>query len=381
MNTNYDVIVLGLGAMGSATVYQLAKRGVNVLGIDRFSPPHKVGSTHGDTRITRQAIGEGGEYVPLALRSYEIWYEIEKETSKKLLTITGGLMLGTDDNDFIKTTIASAKKFNIAHRLLSTEEIRKEFPQFNVTTERGYYENNAGFLRPELCIEAQLELAKRYGAELRINEQVQQFTPITDGSVEVRTDKGIYKAKKLIVSAGPWVGELFPEYKEIFKVYRQVMYWFDIKGDINRYAPENFPIFIWESATHHDTYGFPAVDGEHGGLKIGFEDYEIDTTPEKVDRSIDEKEAQRMYNVYVKDSFLELSHKVVKAVSCLYTVTPDSGFVIDTHPEHNQIIIASPCSGHGFKHSAAIGETLAELALEGKTTIDISKFKIDRFKK
>jgi sarcosine oxidase len=373
--------------MGSASVYQLSKKGNKVLGIDKFTPPHKIGSSHGDTRITRQAIGEGEEYVPLSLRSYEIWDELEKKTGKELLTITGGLIFGNDtdnslhgSNHFLQTTIDAAKKFNISHSVLSAEELRKRFPQFGIEDSYvGYYENNAGFLRPEICVEAQIEQAKLQGAQMNLNEEVQQILPVNNGSIEVRTDKGIYTANKVIVSVGPWISQFFPEYADIFKVYRQVLYWFDIKSDITPYLPENFPIFIIVGTGEDDIYGFPAIDGQQGGLKVAFEEYLTDTNPENVNREISREEIKRAYQKYIAKHLPGLSDNCVKAVSCLYTVTPDSNFVIDTHPEYPQIIISSPCSGHGFKHSAAIGEALSELVVEGKSRFDLSAFKITRF--
>lgn len=386
---DFETIVIGLGAMGSASVYQLSKKGNKVLGIDQFTPPHSIGSTHGDTRITRQAIGEGEDYVPLSLSSYRIWDELEKKTGVKLLTVTGGLIIGSKtakafhgSNRFLQTTIETAKKFNISHSVLSDDELRKRFPQFRIEDGYvGYYEDNAGFLRPELCVETQIELAKIQGAQINFNEKVLQLLPLTDGSVEVRTDKQVYNANKVIVSAGPWITQFFPEYTELFKVYRQVLYWFDIKGDVTPYLPENFPIFIFAGTGEDDIYGFPAIDGPHGGLKVAFEDYLTATTPENVNREISREEIKRAYEKYVTKHLPELSDKCVKAVSCLYTVTPDSKFVIDTHPEYPQIIIASPCSGHGFKHSAAIGEAVSELAVTGESQFDLSAFKIDRFNK
>ena len=386
---DYETIVIGLGAMGSASVYQLSKKGNKVLGIDQFAPPHKIGSTHGDTRITRQAIGEGEEYVPLSLHSYKVWDELEKKTGKKLLTITGGLIIGSKNaktfhgsNSFLQTTIDSAKKFNISHSVLSTDELRKKFPQFRIEDGYiGYYEDNAGFLSPELCVETQIELAKQQGAQINLNEKVKQLLPLADGSVEVITDKGVYNASKVIVSAGPWINQFFPEYTDLFKVYRQVLYWFDIKEDITPYLPENFPIFIFVGTGEDDIYGFPAIDGPHGGLKVAFEEYLIDTTPDNVNREISREEIKRVYEKYITKHLPGVSDRCIKAVSCLYTVTPDSKFVIGTHPEYPQIIIASPCSGHGFKHSAAIGEALSELAVTGESQFDLSAFKIDRFNK
>lgn len=383
--TSFETIVIGLGAMGSASVYQLAKKGSKVLGIDQFSPPHKNGSSHGDTRVTRQAIGEGKEYVPLSLRSYEIWNELERNSGKKLLTITGGLFMGNisanlhGNDSFLQKTINAAQEFDIPHRIFSADELRVRFPQFSIEdTYVGYYEENAGFLRPELCVETQIKLAEQYGAQINLNEKVQRCILATDGSVEVRTDKRIYHTEKLIVTAGPWAAQFFPEYADLFKVHRQVLYWFDIQGSITPYLPEHFPVFILVRNGKDDIYGFPAIDGRRGGLKVAFEEYSVVTTPETVNRKVSQEEIERAYHKYIAKHLPGLSARCVKAVPCLYTVTPDSKFIIDTHPEHPQIIIASPCSGHGFKHSAAIGEALSELAIDGKSQYDLSDFRIDR---
>ena len=214
MVNKFDTIVVGLGAMGSAAVYQLAKRGNKVLGLDRFSPPHANGSSHGESRIIRQAIGEGEEYVPLVLRSYELWREIENETGKKLLTITGGLTLESQKSeavmhgrrDFLDQAIRCAEKFNIRHEILETADIRKRYPQFAVTDERAYFEYETGFLRPELCIEAQLHLARKHGAVVQTDETVVSVESRGDSGVTVKTSRGAYSAEKVIITAGPWIG-------------------------------------------------------------------------------------------------------------------------------------------------------------------------------
>ncbi len=385
----YDAIVVGLGAMGSAAVYQLAKRGAKVLGIDRFRPPHDLGSSHGETRITRQAIGEGEEYVPLALRSYEIWREIEAETGTNtgaLLTVTGGLVMSSTANknllhgsgNFLGQTIACAEKYGIKHSVLTADDIRREFPQFAINgDEAGYYENEAGFLRPENCIGSQLELAKKYGAEIHFDEKVLSF----DGN-EVMTEKGKYRAAKIIISAGPWVNEFVSEeFRKLFKIYRQVLYWFQLREDADNYLVGNFPIFIWQFGRWADDfiYGFPALGGKKGGLKLAAEQHVNTTDPDSTGDPVPREEIEKTYRQYVGPHFPGLTDRCIKAVTCLYTVTPDDGFVIDRHPQYENVIIASPCSGHGFKHSAAVGEILAELALAGKTKFDISKFSLDRF--
>jgi sarcosine oxidase len=384
----YDLLVLGLGAMGSAAAYQLARRGQRVLGLDQFSPPHPFGSSHGETRITRLAIGEGEHYTPLVLRSHELWREIEQESGAKLLTVTGGLVISSSAKtamlhvaDFFANTVAAAEKYGIAHQLLSAADIRKRFPQFRVRdNEHGYYEPEAGFLRPEACIAAQLSLAKKYGAEIRTNEKALGFEASADG-VTVTTQQGSYAADRLILAAGPWLPELLgARYATPFKVLRQVLFWFAAKGDITPFLPGNCPIFIWElQGPEQAIYGFPAIDGEDGGVKIATQQYERTTTPDSVNRKVSEEEASAMYRRYVAPYLPGLDAKCIKAASCLYTVTPDAGFVIDFHPDSDRVIVASPCSGHGFKHSAAIGEALAELAVTGKSHFDLSAFRMGRF--
>jgi sarcosine oxidase len=390
MVNKFDTIVCGLGAMGSAAVYQLAKRGNKVLGLDRFSPPHANGSSHGDSRIIRQAIGEGEEYVPLVLRSYQLWREIEQATGRELLTITGGLTLESQKSeaalhgrrDFLDQAIRCAEKFNIRHEILETADIRKRYPQFAVTDERAYFEYETGFLRPEVCIEAQLHLARKHGAVIQTNETIVSVGSRADSGVMVKTGRGTYAAEKVIITAGPWIGGFLPPaYAHLFKVYRQVMYWFDIREDCrSTFAPPGFPIFIWIFAKGGEFgfYGFSTLDGKK--IKIATEQFTTITDPDHVQLAVSMEEKQSMYKDYVQGRLLGISDRCVTAASCLYTTTPDSNFVIDVHPDNDRIMTASPCSGHGFKHSAAIGEALAEQVIDGKSKIDISSFSMKRFK-
>ncbi|MBL0143519.1 MAG: N-methyl-L-tryptophan oxidase [Betaproteobacteria bacterium] len=372
MDTPYDAIVLGLGAMGSATLYQLAKRGGRVLGIDRLSPPHDRGSSHGDTRITRLAIGEGEPYTPLAIRSHEIWREIEAETGMDLLTTTGGLIIsGAGPRaachvpGFFENTLAAASSHGIRHDLLDASDIRRRFPQFAVRDDEvGYYEYEAGFLRPEACVTAQLKLAEHFGAVIHCNERALRFTE-EKGLVRLWTEQGSYEARRLVVTAGPWLPQLLGEtWAGRFTVRRQVLYWFAMKGPVEAFQPERFPVFIWELANHaQPIYGFPAIEGPDGGVKIATEQHELATTPETVARGVDPGEATQMFEEKVAPYFPALSGDCVKAVTCLYTMTADCHFVIEAHPDCPDVIVASPCSGHGFKHSAAIGERLARLVI------------------
>jgi len=379
----YDVIVLGLGAAGSATLYQLARRGVRVLGLDRHAPPHTLGSTHGDTRITRLAIGEGAHYTPLAVRSHEIWRELEEATGTTLLTTRGGLFISTTASrysfhggSFFPTTVAAARAHNIEHELLDGQEIRRRFPQFQADDhEIGYFEKSAGFVRPEACIKAQLGLAEFAGADIRCNETALRFEEI-DGGVRVTTAVASYDAGQLVIAAGPWLPQLLaPGLARHFRVYRQVLYWFDVEAQYDSFRPERFPIFIWELPDGHGgIYGFPAVDGPKGGFKIATEHYEATTTPEDVERGVSRDEISHMYRENVGPFFPGAGSRCIRTAVCLYTTTRDFGFVVDRHPDFRRVIVASPCSGHGFKHSAALGEAIADLALGASSPFDLGAF-------
>jgi sarcosine oxidase len=388
MRRTYDAIVLGLGAVGSAAAYQLARRGSRTLGIDQFSPPHDQGSTHGDTRITRQAIGEGAHYTPLALRSYELFREVERETGADLLTTCGGLIISSDRvttdthvRGFFDNTLATARAYDIAHELLDASEIRRRFPQFLVRDdELAYYEPLAGFLRPEACVDAQLLLAGRHGAELHRGERALSYRR-DGGSIELTTDQSTYSAERLVISAGPWLPALIdPPYRRLFAIRRQVLHWFDVGDATERFEPGRFPIFIWQfEGDRPGCYGFPAVDGPGGGIKIATEQYETTTTPDAVDRSVSVAETREMYERCVAPRLADVRSACIRSVTCLYTCTRDSGFVIDADPMDERVIIASPCSGHGFKHSAAVGEAIAELICDGRAHLDLNEFRLDRF--
>jgi sarcosine oxidase len=385
---SFHTIVLGLGAIGSATVHHLARKRHRVLGIDQFAPPHTYGSTHGETRITRLAIGEGEHYTPLALRSHQLWRKLEQASGTKLLTSTGGLIISssarashTHKEGFFDNTLAAARKFGIEHEMLDADEIRRRFPSFKVADdERGYLEREAGFVRPEECVTAHLTLAARNGAEVHTNEKVLSFQSSAN-TVTVVTERDSYTAERLVLALGAWLPQLLDEkLARFFKVYRQTLFWFAIEGDAAAFLPERAPVFIWELQNRKQgIYGFPAVDGPYGGVKVASESFESTTTPEAVSRNVSEEEKATMYDEYVAPHIAGLARKCIKATACLYTVTPDFGFVIDRHPEHERVMIASPCSGHGFKHSAAIGEALSEIAISGQSSLDLRKFSLRRF--
>ena len=379
----HDVIVVGLGAAGSAAAFQLARRGVRVLGFDPLDPPHAHGSSHGETRITRQAIGEGDAYVPLVLRSNEIFHEVERLAGVSLLTQTGGLWISsparqaeTHVANFFDNTLAAARRFGIEHEVLDAAAIRGRFPQFDVRdNEVGYYERGAGFLRPEACVAAQLGLARKHGAEIHTGERVVRIT----GSGVV-TDRATYFAGRVILCVGAWIRRFLPpERAREFRVTRQVQYWYEVRGPIDAFEAPRFPCWIWELQERHNViYGFPAIDGPTGGLKLATETYRVELSEGEIDAArgeVSEAEKRGMHETLVAPYLPALGPRCIRAAACLYTATPDFHFLIDRHPELDNTIVASPCSGHGFKHSAAVGEILADLATEGATRFDIAPFR------
>jgi sarcosine oxidase len=370
--------------MGAAATYQLARRGARVLGIDRYSPPHEFGSTHGDTRVTRVACGEGPEYSVFAARSHQIWRELEAELGMDLFTQNGLLVLfGPGERaanhsvaDFRGATVDAAKKAKLDYEILDTAQIRQRYPAFNVADgDEAYHDDVGGFVRPERCVTAQLQRAKALGADLHLNETVISFDQ-AGGSVTVKTDKDTYHAKELIVAAGSWLPDfLKPALAGQFKVTRQVLYWFQAKGAAEhaQFSPERFPVYIWQVPAPQPIYGFPATGGLEEGVKIATEQNHSTTTPDTVARAVGPDEIREMYETYVGPYFPGLSPTCVKHKVCLYTQVDRARFIIDRHPDADRVIVASPCSGHGFKHSAGIGELLAQMAL-GEKHQDIARF-------
>ena len=388
MDEKYDVIVVGLGAMGSASLYQLAKRGVKVLGIDQFQPPHNMGSSHGDTRIIRQVNGEGAPYFPLVQRAYEIWHELEDLSGETLLYETGGLIICPKgesaqfhgQEDFVTQTAKLADRFDVAYDLLDPAGIKEKTSVLNPSpTDHAYYEPNGGILRPERCVDVQLKLAQEKGAVIRTGERVINYR-IDDDGVTVQSDLGEYHADKLILSSGAWMVDFMPDdYKDKLKVYRQVIYWFEAE-DLEPFYMENLPFIIWIGDKLEDFYTvFPTPRDGIQGVKVLTEQYFNTSDADTVQREVTEEEIQYFYETIVRDRSFGISDKCLQTGVCMYTVTPDEHFIIDFHPDSHRVVLASPCSGHGFKHSAAIGEVLAQMALDGKSELDISLFSLARF--
>lgn len=382
-----DFVVIGLGAMGSAVLYQLAKRGVSAIGIDRFAPPHQMGSSHGETRLTRQAVGEGGAYAPLVLNSHQIWRELEADTGETLLNDCGVLVMAPGSGqtshhgkpDFVARSIEVARDFGIVHEIIDGAEVARRFPQFlNLAgDEKAYYEPGGGYVFPERCISAQLNRAAQLGAQIRTGVEVVAIDQ--PGTVRIETTDGTIEAGQVVVAAGSWTAPLLgAPFERLLTVNRQVLHWYEL-DDLSAYGPDA-PTFIWmHGATDVDyLYGFPPLPGDHR-IKVATEQYETRTTAESIDREVDPAESAEMYRKHVQGRLAGARPRVVQSAACLYTVTPDRGFIIDRHPYHDRVLVISACSGHGFKHSAGIGDAVAELVTEGRNQVDLSAFSITRF--
>ena len=376
-----DAIVVGLGAMGSAVACRLARHGLRVIGLDRHHPPHDRGSTHGDTRITRLAIGEGPEYAPLVRRSHVLWRELEAETGVTLMRQVGGLVIGDADDPFLADTRANAARSEIAHENLTHRALTERFPMFAAPPgTEAYLEAEAGLLHPEAAVRAQLSLARSAGAELRLGTEVERWN--SDGDrVTVHTRDGALHARELVLCAGAWIPRLAPEYADRFEIHPQLLHWFPIRQGYE--ALRTMPVFIWEIPGERDEfthlsggfYGFPAIDGPDGGIKLATERYEQPADPDEPRPAATvAREAARLYEEHIARRFPWVGATPLRTASCLYTNTRGSRFLIGPHPAHPHVTLIAACSGHGFKHSPAIGEAIGEMLTEGASTIDLSPF-------
>jgi sarcosine oxidase len=370
----FDVIVLGLGAMGSSTVYQLALRGQKVLGIDQFTPPHAFGSSHGKSRIIREAYFEDPLYVPLVKRAYNDWAELQARSGKRVLTRTGGLMLGAADGIVVGGARASAVEHGLPFEELSASELRARFPALRPTDDTvAIWEPRAGVLDPEAAIEAQLSVARAARAELKFGEKVTKWRATSEG-VEVTTWSGVHTAARLVITAGSWVGDLLPDLALPLTVERQAIFWFDPLKPAE-FTPNKFPIFIHEYEPGKTWYGF-ADFGD--GVKAALHHQGETTTPQTVRRAVNDDEVTVVRDL-MKKFVPDANGPLRSATVCLYTNAPDDNFILDAHPDHPSVFVASPCSGHGFKFSIAIGELIADDLMGEPRRFDLAPFRIDRF--
>ncbi len=377
MNESYDVIVAGLGGMGSAAAYHLARRGVRVLGIERFGPAHDQGSSHGDSRIIRQAYYEDPAYVPLLRRAFELWSELEPEVPGGNMRLTGGLLIGRPDSRIISGSTRSVRRWGLAHEILTPADVSERFPTFALAEDEvGLFEPNAGFVRPERTVAAHLDLARRAGATLRFGEVVHGWSadPGGDGVV-VTTDSGTVAAGRLILAPGAWAPRLLPQFPLV--VERQVMYWFEPIGGAEPYGPDRHPVYIGVDQTGREFYGFPAADAAATTAKVAFFRQRDECDPDAIDREVSAGESTEMAG-FIRRWLPTLPGRLERAATCLYTTTPDSHFVVGLHPEHPSVAVACGFSGHGFKFVPVIGEILADLATDNATRHDIALFDPNR---
>ena len=380
----YDVAVVGLGAMGAAALYQLSKQNINVIGIDKYSPPHAYGSSTGETRVTRQAIGEGIFYTPMVLRANEIWAELEAASGRELYDHSGMLIAAHEEQQFLQNTLQAANKYHIQHEIFDGKEAERRFPalDFSEKEHTFYYEPTSGYLRPEVCIDVELKLAKSNGAELLLNTEVASIQETTQG-VEITLDDEQIMAQKVIVASGPWVKEMLPEtLGPILKTLLQTLYWFDIDpAYYEQLKLGSFPVFLCggdKSQITRSFYGFPIIGGPNDGMKFAVHETTKEVRPADKDTASPVTSAQEIYR-FISRYVRGLQPNSVKSVNCLYTVTPDKNFIIDFVPDSKRMVVVSACSGHGFKHSAAVGEMAGELILGRKTILDNSPFALSRF--
>lgn len=378
---SYDVIVLGLGGMGSAAASHLAQRGLRVLGLEQFTPPHDRGSSHGHTRVIRQAYFEHPSYVPLLLRAYELWRQLEQDTGEPVLLLPGGLMLGAPGSEVVAGSLRSARQHGLPHEELDAREIRRRFPQFQIPDDTvALFERAAGIVFCERAVRAHLAMAGRHGAELHFEEPAIRWRVTPEGGVEVTTTRATHEAGQLVITPGPWAPALLAELGVPFTVERQGLFWFNPPGGVEPFQPRHFPIYIWQHPSGALPYGFPAVDGPDGGVKIAFYRQPVPETctPETVDRSVRERDVADLRRA-MRELLPALDGELRRAVTCLYTLTPDLNFVIGAHPAHPQVKVAAGFSGHGFKFCSVVGEVLADLVTTGRSRHDLALFTPARF--
>lgn len=370
----YDAIVVGCGAMGSSASYNLAKKGLKVLTLERFQQTHEFGSSHGRTRIIRLAYFEDPRYVPMLRRAFPAWRELQQMHGKELLRMTGCLTIGEERGEHVAGVLASAKAHGLPHRVMTAREAEEKFPAIKI--EDGHlavFEENGGVLFPEECVRAFVGLAEQEGCEFRFSEQVTSWG--REGEVfVVETTNGTYSADRLVLCAGPWMGSMIPSLVPL-TVERQVPFWFSSVCQ-SRFSAAEMPVFIMEQR-NGVFYGIPDVGH---GVKVAMHHGGETVEPDNVKREVTGEDAAPVER-FVSQSLPGLSQPHESSATCLYTNTPDLNFVVGLHPDDPKVVVVSACSGHGFKFASVIGEIAADLASTGRTSFDISFLSPDRFRR
>ncbi|HEY8831477.1 MAG TPA: N-methyl-L-tryptophan oxidase [Gemmatimonadaceae bacterium] len=373
----YNAIVLGLGAVGSATLCQLALRGWRALGLDQFAQGHSHGSSHGDSRIIRETYFEHPLYVPLVRRAHELWRELEERSGTPLMTINGGLMIGPPDGTVVRGTLRSAAEHGLPHEVLSPEETRERFPAFRLAADLvAVLDPRAGYLDADGCNSAHIGVAREAGAEARFSEPVHEWAADGEG-VRVTTSAGTYLADRLVIAAGAWSKELLRELALPLSVERQAVFWLEPDVEAEQFNRAQFPIYAHEYKPGSICYGFPRLPR---GVKASvMHDGEISADPGGVRRIVDESEAEPLRDALRPVLPTLASAPIRESGVCIFTNTPDHDFIVDFHPEFPQVLVSSACSGHGFKFASAMGEVHADLLTTGSARFDLSPFRIGRW--
>jgi sarcosine oxidase len=369
-----DVAVIGLGATGSAALHRLAMRGRRVVGIEQFAPGHDRGSSHGESRIIRLGYFEHPSYVPLVRAAFPLWRQIEREASTSLLQVTGILEMGAGDGTLVAGTLRSAQTHGLRHEVLDAAGIARRFPVFRLPPHFvGVFQPDGGILAPEAAVEAQVALARAAGAEVRTNETVRALEPTADG-VRIVTDRATITAGQAVVAAGGWIKQLLPGLAVPIRVTRQVVGWF-APSDPALFARERCPVFMIETPDGI-FYGFPA--GPRPGIKFAKHHSDEAVDPSTATRPMDGAD-ETLLRTALAAHVPSVNGALLDAQTCRYTMTPDEDFIIDRLPGAPAVIVASPCSGHGFKFAPVIGEIVVDLVTRGATPHDISRFRLARF--
>jgi sarcosine oxidase len=367
-----DVIVGGLGAHGSSAAYRLASRGASVLGFDRFARGHTLGSSGGLSRIIRLSYYEHPNYVPLLRRAWTLWRELERESGETLLTETGGLYAGLPDGELVTGALKSAREHQLEHEVLDAPELRGRYPLFAWPDGwQGVFERQAGWLAPERSIETHLRLAEQSGATLRFDEPIERWESTRDG-VRVITSTGTFEAKQLVIAAGAWASQLAPSLAGELSVERNVLFWFEPTAERDAFA--RLPVYIVDD-TDRIFYGFPYIQGQ--GVKVAGLHFGDKADPDTVDRTASAGDEQRV-RAWVRRRMPLANGPTRDTKVCLYTNTHDANFIVDRLADDPNVVVASACSGHGFKFSSVIGEILADLVLDGETRHPIDFLSADR---
>jgi len=372
----FDVIIVGVGGMGSAACWQLARRGRRVLGLDRFDIPNSFGSSHGVTRIIRLAYFESPNYVPFLQRAFALWREASEAFGEPLLITTGSLDSGPPDDVQVRGAIESCRVHDLDHELLTAAEVNRSHPGCRLPDEfAAVFQPDGGFVLSERTIIAHVTMAIAAGAEIHGHEKVLEWSPIAGGGVRVVTSRGTYESGQLVLSPGAWIGDLVPLLSEVAVPERQVLGWFQ-PHDPDKYMPSAFPVHCLrgEEGFYYllPIYGVP-------GVKVGFYHHLGESGPaDAISREptlADEMLLRRCFGRY----FPKADGPVMALRTCIFTNTPDEHFIIDTMPDQPEVIVVSPCSGHGYKFASVVGEIVADLAVTGRSSFDLSMFRLDRF--